>query len=108
MRVHLEGMGLQGSLLLYLLQQKNLANLELTWNDIDSPHTAWKASTGAIYPANSTKFGDDHACHQRWGEWHELGWFQPYLERCNFWFSQKSPPHGGKYRTHGGSEAPRS
>lgn len=103
MRVHIQGMGLQGCLLAASLGE----DMDLTWYDPDVPQTAWRASTGAIYPADSTKFGDDRACWLRWQEWFDNGGFPSnVLSRHPFYFNHKKPPHEGKYviedRTPGG------
>ena len=93
MRIHFEGMGLQGAMTLTMAEAELpdfFDEHEVTWNDTDHPHTAWKASTGAIYPANSTKFGDDWACHQTWEDWFYADHFQRHLEQCNFWFNHKT------------------
>lgn len=87
-------MGAPGSLLALKLLSSGFKNI--TWEDNDSTRTAWKASTGAIYPANSEKFGDDALCHTYWGE--DLINIIPYVETCTYWFNHKSPPHEGKYK----------
>lgn len=96
-RVHIEGMGLQGCLLSdHLVNEKS--QYKLSWNDTDAPINAWQASTGAIYPANSTKFGEDALCYTQWRVWWErLRFPRDVLERCSFWFNHKKPPHEGKY-----------
>lgn len=97
MRVHLEGMGLGGALLAHRLKQR--PNVELTWHDIDAPRTAWKASTGAIYPAGATNHGPDEACYNVWKSWHESGQFaSSHLERSTgFVFCTNNAPHKGAY-----------
>lgn len=92
--VHIEGMGLTGSMLAVLLDQHGI---EFTWHDIDLDRVAWPASTGAIYPSGSTKFGPDEECREVWAGWHDIGLFGPVLERSLFVFSTKSAPHGGRY-----------
>lgn len=95
MVVHLEGMGVNGCLLATLLEQ---CGVDFTWHDTRGKVNAWSASTGAIYPANSAKFGNDWACWQEWSAWHNRGYFGQHLERCHYWFSSKKPPHEGKYK----------
>lgn len=96
-RIHIEGMGLLGSLLAFQLGR---FGVNFTWDDIDNPKisTAWPASTGAIYPAGSTKFGPDWACYKVWARWfNQLDGLQPHLERCRYVFGHKSTlPHEGK------------
>lgn len=91
--IHLVGMGAPGCMLARMLQSKGYQNI--TWNDLDAPNTAWRASTGAIYPANSQKFGDDNLCHKFWDE--TLRHVIPFTETCRYWFNHKSPPHEGDY-----------
>lgn len=97
MRIHLEGMGLQGALLAHRLHQYGV---NFTWHDIDATHTAWKASTGAIYPADSTNHGPDRETWKVWKAWEEAGQFEPeHLERsAGLVFCTKQPPHKGGYR----------
>lgn len=97
MSVHIEGMGLQGALLAHRL---HLHGVPFTWDDEDAEHTAWKASTGAIYPADSTKFGPDRECWQVWKSWYEANQFAEgaFLEKTSgLIFSTKNPPHLGTY-----------
>lgn len=96
MTVHLEGMGLQGSLLAHRLAQYGEP---FTWHDTDAPHTAWKASTGAIYPAGATNHGPDKECYDIWKAWYEHNYFErSHLERSQgFVFCTKNPPHKGDH-----------
>jgi hypothetical protein len=96
MKVHLNGFGLTGALLAHRLSR---FGVEFTWYDPDLPRTAWKASTGAIYPAGSYKFGPDKECWEVWQRWHQQEQFGPHLEAATYIFGQKQPPHGGKYGT---------
>lgn len=96
MRVHIEGMGLTGSMLAHMLWRNEV---DFTWHDSKDPRVAWQASTGAIYPSGSEKFGPDEACREVWAQWHEQDVFQGATERSLYVFSTKSPPHGGKYAT---------
>lgn len=94
MIVHLEGMGLNGSLLARLLDRHGIA---FTWHDPDKEVTAWKASTGAIYPSGSEKFGPDEACRNVWGVWHHTKLFPRLVEACAWVFNHKgNGPHGLK------------
>lgn len=95
MKVHLEGMGVYGSLLAHML---DLSGVDFTWHDNDLERVAWPACTGAIYPANSEKFGPDDWCHKQWREAHKLGIYGEAVEASNFVFNHKTkPPHEGKY-----------
>ena len=96
MTVHIEGMGLQGALLAHRLHKYGVP---FTWHDIETERTAWKASTGAIYPADSEKFGPDRECWKVWKAWYEGGEFRPeHLEKtAGMIFCTKNPPHLGKY-----------
>jgi hypothetical protein len=71
--------------------------VDFTWHDTLSPINAWSASTGAIYPGGSMKFGPDRQCWEVWQRWSQDGYFGDMLEAANYWFGQKHPPHGGKY-----------
>lgn len=92
MRVHLEGMGLTGCLLAWRLER---AGVPFTWHDSDAPRTAWKASTGAIYPGG----GLDRVCYDTWQDWMaDLEDVAPgCTEPAGYWFNHKRPPHDGDY-----------
>jgi hypothetical protein len=94
--VHLEGMGLSGALLAHRLA---IYGVPFTWHDIDAPITAWKASTGAIYPAGAINHGPDKFCYDVWKSWYEAGQFSAaHLEKSTgFVFCTKNPPHKGDY-----------
>lgn len=92
--IHIEGFGLTGCLLAYHL---DLQGISFTWSDIDAPKTAWKASTGAIYPAGSTKFGPDALCYDVWDEWVREGLMAQHVEAADYWFGSKAAPHQGRY-----------
>lgn len=106
--IHIVGMGIPGCLLAVLLDREGI---DFTWEDREcSPdpqgvipvRTAWKASTGCIYPSGSTKFGPDEACREVWLNWCTSGLFEEamepnVLEVANWIFNHKKPPHGGKY-----------
>lgn len=96
MRVHLEGMGITGSLLALCLER---AGVDFTWDDANSPLAAWQASTGAVYPTGRTG-SIDRWTYERWVEWVRSDRFAstyPYswLESCAYWFNHKAPPHEG-------------
>jgi hypothetical protein len=101
MRVHLEGFGLQGALTRAFLATY-YPDAVVTWHDIEAPINAWTASTGAIYP------GGDPATKEGYESWvTHLDVLQraspvcTIAERCfsraDMWYSQKSPPHQGRY-----------
>lgn len=94
MRVHIEGMGVNGCLLAHLLHQYGV---EFTWHDTYEERVAWQASTGAIYPSGSTKFGPDMECLYIWVNWHSEQVFGDTTEQSPYVFSTKAPPHQGRY-----------
>lgn len=89
-------MGLYGSLLAHRLA---LYGVPFTWHDSDAKVVAWKASTGAIYPAGAENHGPDKMCYDIWKSWFEAGHFaDTHLERSTgFVFCTKNPPHKGAY-----------
>jgi hypothetical protein len=100
-RVHLDGMGLVGS---FLAQELARASIPFTWSDFDitlrsaraegavhSPMcSAWKASTGCIYPTDDP---EERAGFEAWQFWQHLPWAKPYVEEADWWFNTKSAPH---------------
>jgi hypothetical protein len=95
MAVHIEGMGWLGSVLAYRLRAEGV---EFTWNDTEDKLNSWEASTGLVYPA-----GDERSQKNltEWNRWY----LRPFLpersvERVNYLFAHKSPPHGGKWGFH--------
>lgn len=94
MKIHIEGMGLLGSLVLLELAQQPREHT-ITWHDADVEHTAWKASTGAIYPCGAKDSVDWHA----YATWITSSLVpDEFMEMTPYVFNHKSgPPHGGKY-----------
>lgn len=93
--LHIEGMGITGGLIAIRLAA---CNIPFTWHDNNAQKNAWQASTGAIYPAGSTKFGPDAECYEVWGDIYNRGFLGDHLERATYVFNHKSaPPHKGKY-----------
>lgn len=92
-RVHLEGMGLTGCLLAHQLAANGV---DFTWNDIDAPQTAWRASTGAIYPCGRPGSIDFEA-YRRWHLWAKRGLLTEHFEEASYIFNHKQPPHHGQY-----------
>lgn len=93
MRVHLQGMGLTGCLMAH---QLFLAGVDFTWDDTDAEKTAWKASTGAIYPCGEPG-SVDRESHAWWYENMRYAGYEPHMEEAAYMFSSKQPPHKGKY-----------
>jgi hypothetical protein len=91
MRLHIEGMGLIGSLVAWQLRARNI---DFTWNDTEAPFTAWHASTGCCYPSG----GPDWECYVQWLEWLSLGSIYPSQDFtiAPYWVDtvHKSLPHG--------------
>lgn len=96
MRVHIEGMGITGSLLARRLE---LAGVDFTWHDLHEAKVAWQASTGAIYPGGAENHGPDTPCFNQWHRWALEGFIPEHLEAAHFVFSTKAPPHQGRYAT---------
>jgi hypothetical protein len=87
-------MGLLGSLLAWRLTADGIT---FTWHDTDTPHTAWKASTGLVYPAGDARSQRNLAA---WTDW----WARPTLPPgvllpVHYVFAHRHPPHEGRYRT---------
>lgn len=94
--VYLNGMGVVGSMLAWTCYREGISFL---WGDNEHPYTAWKASTGLIYPCGEEQEQESYGIWARWYEG-EAPWSEripPVLEKGSFWFSSKNPPHGGKY-----------
>ena len=94
--VHLEGMGVLGSLLALCLER---AKVNFTWHDTEEDVTAWRASTGCVYPvlrADSKSARGYSAWRNWWGvnlvppRWH-------CVELAVPWFNGKTAPHQGGY-----------
>jgi hypothetical protein len=90
--VHIEGMGVMGSLVAWKLHQ---AGIDFTWHDTNRLlYKAWTASTGLIYPSGH---GAEKAGYYDWVRLHEAPpWpnMPPITERGAHWFVTKSVPHG--------------
>lgn len=90
MRVHLNGMGLVGSLLALELQRRGVG---FSWWDADEDVTAWRASTGCVYPSAEAV---DLVGYNRWAKVLAEG-SEPvcrFAEVVPYAFTQKSIPHG--------------
>lgn len=89
--IHLQGMGLLGSLTAWQLYKRGI---KFTWNDTEDSVNAWQACTGACYPAS----GDvDWSCYKQWRVWESRDIYPAgCLEKCAYWVDSvhKSLPHG--------------
>lgn len=94
--VHIEGFGITGCLLALNLERHGVP---FTWSDKDAPQTAWRASTGAIYPAGKP---GSHCFegHRTWWAWMLENRFgaPSWLESAHYRFNHKAPPHEGQYK----------
>lgn len=93
-RLHLEGMGLLGSLLARRLHGDGIG---FTWHDTDHPHAAWRACAGLVYPAGDARSARNLPA---WTDW----WAQSFLppgtvEPAHYVFTHQRPPHDARYRT---------
>lgn len=94
--VHLEGMGVLGSVLALCLER---AHVPFTWHDTDEVTTAWRASTGCVYPVlrAGSKSAQGYAA---WNHWLTTGLIPKRwrcTERAVAWFNGKVAPHDGSY-----------
>jgi len=87
MSIWISGMGLTGSLVARCLYQ---LNIPFTWTDTNAEHTAWKASTGCIYPSGDNI---EQQAYIDWSLWMSEA-NSPITERAVYHFTQLSPPHG--------------
>lgn len=86
--IHIEGMGLLGSML-----ARRLLGLErpFTWSDIDTEFAAWPCSTGLAYPS-----GDEHDMRGL-ARWQSMLAAVPEAVSVPYVYAHKRPPHGGRY-----------
>lgn len=94
-RIHLEGMGVVGSLLAWSLDE---AGVSFTWHDIESDVNGWQACTGVVYPGGDTETAEGYRGWQAWRSnppWPDA--LDEYVETCSYWYSHQSPPHDGDY-----------
>jgi hypothetical protein len=81
MSVHVTGCGLLGA---FILQALDKRGIEFTWSDVDSPYTAWMASTGAILPQDDSSYELAAKGYRNWvgllesadGKWR---WIEPTI-----------------------------
>jgi len=91
--IHLEGMGVVGSILSWNLLR---AGVDFTWHDSEAPYSAWQACTGAVYPSGHAEDMQGLAVWRRWNR--EPPWpIAGVTTEGAYWFSAKHPPHQGKY-----------
>jgi hypothetical protein len=96
--VHLEGMGLLGSMLAWHLFE---AGIQFTWHDIDTQYRAWEASSGLIYPSGDAFDMKNYRVWEDWflgsAPWSRDDYFRDVVGKSLFWYASKSPPNGGTY-----------
>ncbi len=96
MRIHIEGMGILGSLVALTLAGKKIP---FTWHDTNEKQVAWQASTGAIYPAGADG-SVDKECYDAFANMLGHSAYALLAKHCEFsWyvFNHKKPPHDGRY-----------
>lgn len=85
-------MGVLGSLLAWALYRRRVP---FTWSDAETEVSAWRASTGAIYPGGLPGSVDER-CHAAWD--HLIGDYPEEVRAtCQWWFAHKQPPHKGRF-----------
>ena len=93
MKLHIEGMGLVGCLIAIGLEAEGV---RFTWSDTDEEFTAWKASTGCVFPTE-----DDFAPYSNWllrvqsGDPGFLSRLRDVIELGRWCYIAALPPHGG-------------
>lgn len=92
--VHIEGLGLLGSL---LARHLAAAGHAFTWSDTDT-HPAWPASTGLVYPDPDPRAAVNLALWGTWAARRDL-LAADEVAPASYVYAQKTPPHGGKYAT---------
>ena len=94
MTVHLQGLGVVGSLLAHRLKAERIP---FTWHDTDEQFTAWQACTGSVYPT-----ADEYE-YENYCRWHvllldDLHNLSRYVEQGQWCYNSVAPPHGGAVR----------
>lgn len=91
--LHLEGMGLVGSLVAWSLYREKKP---FTWNDNDNLISAWRASTGCVFP---TGLPDDVKGYTQWFKILEDPIFNKHIgqfvEYARWSYLSNTPPHQG-------------
>lgn len=97
--VHIEGMGVLGSMIAWQLYQQGM---HFTWSDTEDRYVAWEASSGLIYPTGDKRDIADYLVWERWingnAPWSHEPRMRGVTEMGAFWFASQSPPNGAKYR----------
>jgi hypothetical protein len=71
------------------------AGIPFTWNEINSPVQAWRASTGMVYPAGDAR---SRRNLDLWWNWYESKLFPPRtVTPVAYVYKHKHPPHEGHY-----------
>jgi hypothetical protein len=92
--IHVEGMGWFGAITALALDR---AGVPFTWSDTDDIYTAWKASTGIVYPAGDER---TEVNRQKWIRWVMDGWLpEGTAKLCQYVYAHKKPPHDGIYES---------
>lgn len=94
-KIHIEGMGLMGCLIATAFERDGI---DFTWNDTDEKVTAWKASTGCVFPTGEPS---EIANYNEWINWlhcqNEFGsWMRTHMERGLWTYISFAPPHDGR------------
>lgn len=104
-KIHIQGFGLVGSLIGLFLEEMNIP---FTWNDTREKHTAWKASTGCVFPTGDPGY---MSSYKAWTALFQCekgqlktkafmfpqtaDFLRPYMERGLWCYNSKNPPHEG-------------
>lgn len=94
-RYHIEGMGLVGSLLAASFDEDDIP---FTWSDNDAKVTAWKASTGCVFPTGDPV---EASCYRLWvnlvANRQSLGRHVGDYAELGVWtYISVNPPHDGR------------
>lgn len=88
--IHLVGMGAMGAMTAFKLKE---IGKDFTWEDNDSKFTAWKASTGAVFPTGEE---GDMRCLNQYEEFSAC--FPDRVVSKNDWvYGAKKPPHKANF-----------
>jgi hypothetical protein len=90
--VHIQGMGVIGSLLAHVLREERI---RFTWSDTEQQHTAWQACTGSVYPTGEPW---EYENFLRWTEGDFLAdseAVQRNVEQSQWCYNGKNAPHQG-------------
>lgn len=92
--IHLQGMGVIGSLLAHTLREQRI---KFTWSDTEEEHTAWQACTGAVYPTGESQELENYL---RWQ--HDINHdalppeITEHMEQAAWCYNGINPPHHGE------------